>query len=53
MGNRLRVVVDARSVHPGLTGIGRYAMNLLRSLDLEGGLEVSALIGPEGAEMLG
>ena len=49
----LRVVVDARPVNPGLTGIGRYAMGLLHSLDLVGGhVEVSAVIGPEGAEMM-
>lgn len=48
----LRILVDARPINPGLTGIGRYAQNLLLSLDLLDRVEVTALVGPEGAEMM-
>lgn len=50
--DRLRVLFDARPVNPGLTGIGRYAMNVLLALDCASGVEVSALISPAGARML-
>lgn len=48
----LRVLVDARSVHPGLTGIGRYAQNLLRSLDVLLGVDTTAVVGSAGVDML-
>lgn len=48
----LRVLVDARSVHPGLTGIGRYAQSLLRSLDVLLGVDTTAVIGSAGVDLL-
>jgi alpha-1,3-rhamnosyl/mannosyltransferase len=49
----MKVVVDLRAVHPGLTGIGRYATNLCLSLEIGGGsLEVEAITTAAGAEYL-
>lgn len=39
----MRVVVDLRPAHDGMTGIGRYAENLYRSLKTVVGLEVGAI----------
>jgi glycosyltransferase involved in cell wall biosynthesis len=50
----MRVVLDLRAVHARLTGIGRYAANLLYSLERIGrGLELVALTTPTGKEFLG
>ena len=50
----MRVVLDLRAAHPRLTGIGRYAANLLLSLEKVGqGLELAALTTSAGKEFLG
>jgi glycosyltransferase involved in cell wall biosynthesis len=49
----MRVALDLRSVHPGLTGIGRYAANLCLSLDqVEAPIEVHGITTPSGKEYL-
>lgn len=48
-----RIAVDLRSVHPGLTGIGRYALNLALSLESLGEeLEVCPITSEIGARYL-
>jgi alpha-1,3-rhamnosyl/mannosyltransferase len=50
----MRVLVDLRPVHAGLTGIGRYAANLYLSLtQVMGSLAVEAISSRSGVEYLG
>lgn len=49
----MRVVLDMRCVHPGMTGIGRYAANLCLSLERLGTeMELAAIATPAGAPYL-
>lgn len=49
----MRIVMDLRSAHPGLTGIGRYAANLCLSLERSGAdLELHALVSPTRSSIL-
>lgn len=53
-GRPMRVVLDLRSVHPGLTGIGRYAANLCLSLSrLESSVELAGITTSAGKAFLG
>jgi glycosyltransferase involved in cell wall biosynthesis len=49
----MRIIVDLRSVHPGLTGIGRYAQNLALSLEtLDGHISLLGITSESGMEFL-
>lgn len=49
----MRVVLDLRCVHPGMTGIGRYALNLYLSLERAGReIELGCIASAAGVEML-
>jgi glycosyltransferase involved in cell wall biosynthesis len=49
----MRVLVDLRCAHAGLTGIGRYAVNLCLSLERASSkISVEAITGEAGAEYL-
>ena len=42
------ILFDARTVQPGMTGVGRYTLNLLRALStLPDGPTVRALMRPD------
>jgi glycosyltransferase involved in cell wall biosynthesis len=50
----MKVALDLRCVHAGLTGIGRYAANLYLSLKIAGdAVEIEPIITPAGASYLG
>lgn len=49
----MKVVLDLRAVHEGLTGIGRYALNLCLSLQDAGGtLTLEAITTPSGKQLI-
>ena len=49
----MRVVIDLRAAHPGLTGIGRYAVNLCLSLEtVRGPFTVLAITTQAGKEYM-
>jgi glycosyltransferase involved in cell wall biosynthesis len=50
----MKVVLDLRSVHEGMTGIGRYALNLCLSLLTSNrGLSVEGITSASGKELIG
>jgi alpha-1,3-rhamnosyl/mannosyltransferase len=49
----MKIVLDLRCAHAGLTGIGRYAVNLCLSLEgARGKIDLLAITGPQGKEYL-
>jgi len=48
----MKVVLDLRSVHPGMTGIGRYALNLCLSLAGHGSIQLHGVTTIPGADYI-